>query len=101
MSCALRKNRGSGYVKESGKDTLNPALEALKASRDAQINRLFPPLAGSAVTMQPLAGSAVTMQPLTASAVTMQPLTASAVKPSTSCIAPIHPISQTPLSRPQ
>jgi hypothetical protein len=78
MSCALRKNRGSGYVKESGKDTLNPALEALKASRDAQVNRLFPPLAGSAVTMQPLAST-----------------------PSTSCTAPILPISQIPLSRPQ
>lgn len=68
MSCALRKNKGSGYVKETGKDTLSPALEALKASRDAQVNRLFPPLA---------------------------------FIPSTSCIAPIHPISQTPLSRPQ
>ena len=44
MSCALRKNKGSGYVKETGKDTLSPALEALKASRDAQIAALYPRL---------------------------------------------------------
>jgi hypothetical protein len=77
MSCALRKNKGSGYTKPSvGSNALNESLESLKASRDAQVAKLFPPLAGSAVTMQP-------------------------IKPSTSCTAPIHPISQTPLSRPQ
>lgn len=75
MSCALRKNKGSGYVKPSvGSNALKESLESLeslKASRDAQINRLFPPL------------------------------TASAVKPLTSCTAPIPPISRIPLSQPR
>jgi len=49
MSCRLKKAIGSGYSKPSSSDTLTPALEALKATRDAQLTKLFPPLAGSAV----------------------------------------------------
>lgn len=52
MSCRLRKAIGSGYSKPSSPDTLTPALEALKATRDAQLTKLFPPLAQTVNVIQ-------------------------------------------------
>lgn len=48
MSCRLRKNCGSGYTKacdtEQAKETV-AAMKRLQEDRDAQITKLFPPLA--------------------------------------------------------
>ena len=42
MSCVLRKNKGSGYVKPSGSNDIDQALQALKGAREALDAKMFP-----------------------------------------------------------
>ena len=55
MSCRLRKNCGSGYTKscdtEQAKETI-AAMKRLQEDRDAQVAKLFPPLAQTVNVIQ-------------------------------------------------